>query len=89
MNELLSQLNTTKSQGPDGLHPRVLKEIKDSISTPLSNIYNTSLGTGELPGEWKKANISAIFKKGNKKISSKLSSSQSHLYSMQNVGKNY
>ena len=31
----LSKLNPTKSPGPDGLHPRVLKEAADVIATPL------------------------------------------------------
>ena len=62
----LKKLKTYKSPGPDGLHPRVLHELANSISTPLSVIFNTSLTTSMLPTDWKTANISAIHKKGNK-----------------------
>ena len=65
----LSKLNTctSKSQGPDGIHPRVLFELKDHILTPLAHIFINSLDTGQLPEIWKQANISPIFKKGSKK----------------------
>ena len=62
----LKKLKTFKSPGPDGLHPRVLHELANSISTPLSVIFNTSLTTSVLPTDWKTANVSAIHKKGNK-----------------------
>ena len=62
----LKKLKTFKSPGPDGLHPRVLHELANSISTPLSIIFNTSLTTSVLPTDWKTANVSAIHKKGKK-----------------------
>ena len=64
----LSQLNVSKSLGPDNLHPRILSEMKNTISTPLAKIFNTLLDTGKLPLEWKCANITAIYKKGGKEI---------------------
>ena len=45
----LSALNQSKSPEQAGLHPRVLKELKDVIALPLSNIYNISLNQGKLP----------------------------------------
>ena len=65
--KLLLNVNTSKSPGPDGIHPRVLKEASNSIAKPLSIIFETSLNTGKLPLEWKQANITAIYKKGDKK----------------------
>ena len=62
----LSNLNITKSPGPDLLHPRVLYEIRREISQPLQIIFTTSLHSGKLPMEWKSANVVAIHKKGNK-----------------------
>ena len=62
----LKKLKTFKSPGPDGLHPHVLHELANSISTPLSIIFNTSLTTSVLPTDWKTANVSAIHKKGKK-----------------------
>ena len=62
----LKKLKTFKSSGPDGLHPRVLHELANCISSPLSVIFNTSLTTSVLPTDWKTANLPAIHKKGNK-----------------------
>ena len=36
--ERLESLNPHKSPGPDGLHPRVLKELSNEISKPLAII---------------------------------------------------
>lgn len=64
--KILANLNENKSQGPDKIHPKVLKELKHFISTPLAEIFNRSLEDGKLPQEWKEANITAIYKKGSK-----------------------
>ena len=53
--------------GPDRIHPRVLRELYDSIHVPLAEVISSSLDTGELPTDWKDAHISAIYKKGPKK----------------------
>ena len=63
----LKALKTNKSQGPDGIHPRVLQELSEELASPLSMIYNSSLETGDVPQDWRDATISAIFKKGNKR----------------------
>ena len=64
----LDALKISKSPGPDGLHPRVLKEVTKSICLPLSIIFQASIDTATLPEDWKCANITALFKKGNKKV---------------------
>ena len=61
----LSKLNPSKSPGPDGLHPRVLKEVAEEITTPLTLVFNKSLSEGVVPEDWKIANVTAIFKKGS------------------------
>ena len=62
----LRYLDTHKSMGPNGMHPRVLRELADVIAEPLSIIFERSWRTGEVPGHWRKANVTPIFKKGKK-----------------------
>ncbi|KAK4810716.1 hypothetical protein QYF61_007690 [Mycteria americana] len=50
--------------GPDGIHPRVLKELADVMAGPLSIIYQRSWESGEVPADWKTANVIPIYKKG-------------------------
>ena len=64
----LSSLNPNKSCGPDGIPSRILKELAEIIAGPITALFNCSLQRGEVPSDWKKANISPIFKKGSKSI---------------------
>ena len=66
MRDRLSDLDVHKSMGPDGMHPRVLRELADIIAEPLSVIFERSWRTGEVPEDWRKANVTPIFKKGKK-----------------------
>ena len=63
----LLRLNTTKSQGRDQMHPRVLKELSSEISEILATLFNKSITAGYLPSEWKFAIVVPLFKKGSKK----------------------
>ena len=65
--KIISKLNVNKSAGPDGLHPRVLRETAGSIAIPLQIIFKKSLQQEQLPTAWKRATITPIFKKGNRK----------------------
>jgi len=67
----LSNLDTHKSMGSNGMHPRVLRELADVIAEPLSTIFEGSWRTGELPEDWRKASLTAMFKKGKKEDSGK------------------
>ena len=64
--KLLGGLNVHKASGPDGLNARVLKECSNEISPILALIYSESLAQGEVPDEWRQANVSPVFKKGEK-----------------------
>ena len=63
--EKLAGLNRYKGSGPDNIHPHVLKETASSVCYPLSTIFKDSLQKGETPDDWRKANITPIFKKGD------------------------
>ncbi|CAM4370604.1 unnamed protein product [Caretta caretta] len=64
--DYLEKLDVHKSMGPDALHPRVLKELTDVIAEPLAIIFENSWPSGEVPEDWKKANVEPIFKKEKK-----------------------
>ena len=53
----------------DEIVPRILMENAEILSEPLLYIYEKSMETGIVPLEWKKANVTAIYKKGGKDLS--------------------
>ena len=62
----INKLKITKSPGPEKLSPRVIKQINNEISKPLAKIFNISLSSSTVPNDWKLANVTPIFKKGDK-----------------------
>ena len=66
MVKALQSLKVDKSPGPDGLHPRVLKEVANEIAHPLTVLFNSSISHGKIPKAWKIAEVKPIFKKGDK-----------------------
>ena len=64
--KLLRNLNPAKAPGPDNIPNQVLKTCADQIAPALRCIYQKSLDTGTLPADWLEANISCVFKKGDR-----------------------
>ena len=64
--KVCKQLNNCKAQGPDGIPPRVLKEVSENLAIPQSILFNKSLEKGLIPADWKQAEVVAVFKKGTK-----------------------
>ncbi|GAB0188392.1 hypothetical protein GRJ2_001304500 [Grus japonensis] len=66
VSDLLRHLDTHRSMGSDGIHPRVLKKLAEELTKPLSIIYQQSWLTGEVSVDWRLANVTPIYKKGCK-----------------------
>uniref|UniRef100_A0A493TS15 Reverse transcriptase domain-containing protein n=1 Tax=Anas platyrhynchos platyrhynchos TaxID=8840 RepID=A0A493TS15_ANAPP len=62
--DLLQHLGVRKSMEPDGIHPRVLRELPEELTNLLSIIYQQSLLSGEVPVDQRLANVMPIYKKG-------------------------
>ena len=65
-NLINGKIQNGKIQGPDSIHPRILKESAEVIALPLSLIFRSSLSSGMIPEKWKWAHITPVFKKGSK-----------------------
>lgn len=61
------KINSNKSPGPDNIHPNLIVKTIKELKRPLTLIYRKSLQEGTLPNQWKKANVSPIYKKGSRK----------------------
>jgi len=57
----LRNMNIRKSMGPSVTHPRVVGELAAVPAKPLSMISEKTWQSGEICGDWKKANITLIF----------------------------
>ena len=63
---LLDSLDINKAQGPDGINGSVLKNCSETLSYPLSILFNLVFNTGYIPQEWKVANVVPVYKKDDK-----------------------
>lgn len=61
----LINLEDKLSCGPDMIPPILLKRLAVPLAEPLSIIFQSSFETSTLPADWLKANVRALFKKGN------------------------
>ena len=64
--KLLLDLKENKASGPYQIPAKILKATAKSLSKCLTVIFNSSLGSGILPHDWCTANITPIFKKGER-----------------------
>jgi len=62
----LQKLRQDKAGGADDLTPRLLLMIEEEVTYPLWLLFTKSLKEGSVPDDWRKANVTPIYKKGNR-----------------------
>ena len=62
----LQNLNPGKSPGPDGFHPRILKELAEEPAEPVALIFNKSLVEGKFQNPGKIQMLLHFLRKGTK-----------------------
>ena len=63
MKNIIIELNTKKPAGHDTIPPKIIKESVTVLSTPLTELFNASVGECQFPSDLKYANVSPLFKK--------------------------
>ena len=64
--KLLKELNPYKATGPDEVPSRILQVGALELAPALVKLYQYSIDTGEVPQDWRDANVVPIFKKGDR-----------------------
>ena len=65
VNALLEEVDPFKAAGPNGIPPKLLKELAYVLSPSLTLLFNASLKQGYLPHDGKTASVTPLFKKGD------------------------
>ena len=66
--KLLQNIDTKKAVGPDSIANIIFKKCAKEESPAVASIFNKSLQTGSVPKDWRDANVTPIFKKGNRHL---------------------
>ena len=66
--KLLQSSDVNKASGLDNIPPRILKECAMELALPLRNFFNFTLSRGNIPADWKVANVVPIFKSGKNNL---------------------
>ena len=61
----LAKLKRNKAPGPDGVSINVLRSCLN-FDLPLAFLFNRSIQSGKVPQDWRDANVTPLFKKGNR-----------------------
>ena len=62
---ILKSLDTSKAVGVDMVSAKLLKLAAEGISQSLTSLFNSSLESGQIPLEWKAANVTPVPKGGD------------------------
>ena len=62
----MQNINPNKATGPDGIPGHLLKIGSEQLAPIFTTFFQASLNQGTIPDDWKRANITPLFKKGDK-----------------------
>ena len=65
---MIKSMKMSQSKGHDGIYPELIKLINTDISSSITVVINQSLTSGIFSDKLKIAEVTPIFKKGNKKL---------------------
>ena len=66
--KLIRHLNPNKASGSDGISGHMLLLCDDSVVLPLKLTFQSILNSSKYPDTWKVANVTPIYKKGDKQL---------------------
>ena len=64
--KILDSIKVDKAAGPDELSNRVLQDCLRKITPAVTAIFKKSVESGELPSDWRNANVAPVYKKGDR-----------------------
>ena len=64
--KLLININPNKATGPDRIPGRLLKLCANELVEVFQLLFQASLDQGSVPNDWKRADITPLYKKGDK-----------------------
>ena len=63
---MIDGMRENAAPGPDGFPPILIKILREEISEPLAILFRKSIEDGQIPDDWREANITVIHKKGSR-----------------------
>jgi hypothetical protein len=64
--KLLADLDPHKATGPDNIPTKFLKDNAEGLAPALTLLFSATVTQGEVPSDWRHANVTPIFKKGDR-----------------------
>ena len=56
----IDEMKEDSAAGPDGIPPRIIKELKEELILPLTILFQKSMDEGRIPDDWRLANVTPI-----------------------------